>query len=82
MNIINIFELSGMPADEKEQNVLIDAAMTHSYVHIKAAKTGKYYVARITHIDESKFESIRKLDPNQDTRVMADVFDIIKDQLK
>lgn len=66
MNIINVFELTGMPGTADEQNALVNSTFKHSYVHIKNDDTGQYLLVRINAIDESKFETIRKLDPNDD----------------
>ncbi len=80
ISITNVFEIDGMPSSEKEQNELINVGIDVTNIHVHNNENGKYYVVRVTTVDESKFQAIRKLEPltnEEDKQVCLDVLNVI-----
>ncbi len=85
-SVVNIYEIAGMPETEAEQNALIDSGFEVSNIHVHNVEEDKYYVVRVTTVDDSKFQAIRKLDPKSEVdavacnEVLAALADVINNQ--
>lgn len=81
MNIINVFEMQGMPDTVEEQNKVAYESLPVSYIHLHNEDDGKYYLVRITEVQNVGNTTIRKLDPfdELDKITINDVLQMIKD---